>query len=134
MWTIANCFGVLQKVEQVAKQHGYHVALGGSVMYRGESSKDLDIIVYPHNSNRVTELNLRGFQLSIISIGFSNIYKMDKYDDNGDTKLVWIADYKPLGPTGITKRVDFLFPYNSALIDYEKPIIINNPPCRNIEI
>lgn len=28
---------------------GFHVALGGSCLYRGESTKDVDVIVYPHN-------------------------------------------------------------------------------------
>lgn len=40
----------MPKFEAIAKLMGYHVALGGSVMYNGESKKDLDVIVYPHKN------------------------------------------------------------------------------------
>lgn len=48
MWTIAEALVLLPSIEEIAKVCGYHIALGGSVMYRGESKKDLDIIVYKH--------------------------------------------------------------------------------------
>lgn len=48
MWTLREALQLMPKFEAIAKIMGYHVALGGSVMYNGMSIKDLDIIVYPH--------------------------------------------------------------------------------------
>ena len=30
---------------------GYHCALHGSTLYKGESEKDIDVIIYPHHVN-----------------------------------------------------------------------------------
>lgn len=38
---------------------GWHVALGGGVLLRGWSNHDLDLIVYPHSSERANLLKLR---------------------------------------------------------------------------
>lgn len=39
-----------------AAMHGdFHVTLGGSCLYRGESKKDMDVYLYPHNFNKRDE-------------------------------------------------------------------------------
>lgn len=48
----------------------WHVALGGSVLMRGESRKDIDLIIYPHNASdesgwEVLEACLRAAGLSL---------------------------------------------------------------------
>lgn len=48
MWTRETAFEFLTNLETFLSANGYHCALGGSVMYRGSSDKDLDVIVYPH--------------------------------------------------------------------------------------
>lgn len=48
MWTRETAIPFLAALEEFFAQNGYHCALGGSVMYRGDSDKDLDVIVYPH--------------------------------------------------------------------------------------
>jgi hypothetical protein len=50
MWNQQDALILMPKFEAIAKFMGYHVALGGSVMYNGESKKDLDVIVYPHKN------------------------------------------------------------------------------------
>jgi len=36
-------------IEPTLSSLGYHCALHGSTLYKGESEKDIDVIVYPHN-------------------------------------------------------------------------------------
>lgn len=38
-------------IERVIAPLGAHTALTGSCLYRGESKKDVDIVVYPHNAD-----------------------------------------------------------------------------------
>lgn len=52
MWTREEAFWVIERLEPIMAEMGAHVALGGSVLYRGSSTKDLDIIVYPHNADK----------------------------------------------------------------------------------
>ena len=48
MWTLKEALYLMPEFEAISKLLGYHVALGGSVMYDGKSIKDLDVIIYPH--------------------------------------------------------------------------------------
>lgn len=48
MWNLDDAVALCRVFETALKRIGFHVALGGSVLYRGESDKDLDVFVYPH--------------------------------------------------------------------------------------
>ncbi len=41
---------ICQELEPKLAEIGYHLALAGSLLYRGESTKDIDILIYPHTS------------------------------------------------------------------------------------
>ena len=43
MWTLNDALPLIRRIEPIAKRHGFSVALYGSVLYRGESEKDLDL-------------------------------------------------------------------------------------------
>jgi len=43
MWTLNDALPLIRKIEPIAKRHGFSLALYGSVLYRGESEKDLDL-------------------------------------------------------------------------------------------
>jgi hypothetical protein len=43
---------IVRSVEEKLIPLGAHCSLGGSVLHRGESTKDLDIFVYPHNQDK----------------------------------------------------------------------------------
>jgi hypothetical protein len=47
MWTLQTGREEVAKVQNLSRQFGYHVALGGSVLNRGESFKDLDLYFLP---------------------------------------------------------------------------------------
>ncbi len=50
MWNRLESLAVFESLEPIVAKLGYHCALAGSVLYRGHSDKDLDIILYPHNT------------------------------------------------------------------------------------
>ena len=48
-YTLEIAIEICKEIEQKLVPLGYHSALGGSCLYRGESQKDIDIIIYPHD-------------------------------------------------------------------------------------
>ncbi len=57
-WTLAAATDFMRDMEQAVAPH-YHVALTGSVLQKGQSQKDLDMIVYPHTSRRRRPAEIR---------------------------------------------------------------------------
>lgn len=53
VWELQDALRLLPQIELILKPHGWHCALGGSVLHRGWSEKDLDIFVYPHDTRKV---------------------------------------------------------------------------------
>lgn len=53
MWTLETALEWVREYEPRAAAAGFHLALTGSCLYRGESAKDLDIVVYPHNAKEL---------------------------------------------------------------------------------
>lgn len=49
VWTLDDALTACRRLEEVLAPAGYHVALGGGVLLRGHSHKDLDVLVYPRN-------------------------------------------------------------------------------------
>jgi len=47
-WTLVAGLAFAVDLEEKAAKVGLHVALGGGVLYRGYSCKDLDVIIYPN--------------------------------------------------------------------------------------
>lgn len=57
----------------------YHVALTGSVLYSGASTKDLDVIVYPHTSpsDEHPNFNLEGIRSRLRAFGMTQRPKVE---------------------------------------------------------
>lgn len=58
IWTRPSAIALLVKLE-AALAPNYHVALAGGVLLRGKSSHDLDVVVFPHNSNHFDMAEVR---------------------------------------------------------------------------
>jgi hypothetical protein len=97
VWDLATGIVVARKVEAVVTKHGGHCALGGSVMYKGASDKDLDIFVYPHDTGLP-------FKRGAIIDGLNKIGFTHKYENKSPyiTKDVEIFEYQG-------RRVDVFF-------------------------
>lgn len=50
MWTLDQALELVRRIQSVIKKYNYHVALGGGVLNRGTSTKDLDLYFLPINS------------------------------------------------------------------------------------
>jgi hypothetical protein len=47
MWTIEGGLKIVRALQPATRQFGYHLALGGGVLNKGESKKDLDLYFLP---------------------------------------------------------------------------------------
>lgn len=52
MWTLLSARMFITSIEEAVQAVGYHIGLTGSVLNRGESSHDLDLIFYPASTVR----------------------------------------------------------------------------------
>ncbi len=52
MWTLEEGLEFCRWLRPYVQTAGYDVGLTGSILYWGESDKDLDVILYPYNSEK----------------------------------------------------------------------------------
>lgn len=95
-WNVDQGLALCADLENILKDCGAHVALGGSLMYRGFSLKDCDIVVYPHvqGSLKVTKI--------ISKLGDFGFVESQSNGSFEKGPQIWIAEKDK-------KRVDFLF-------------------------
>ena len=91
-WTLEEGIEVARLLEiHIRRQYNhYHTAIGGSVLHKGLSQKDLDIFIYPHKTSqhdrRYLEDKFREFGL---------VWKRDcDHNIYGDAKEVIECEYK----------------------------------------
>ena len=60
MWTIDSALTFIREIEPLLIKNGWYVGLTGSVLIKGESKHDLDLIFYPMNNGKVDRLVLYG--------------------------------------------------------------------------
>lgn len=100
MWNLEEGITMCRQVESWIGDIGYHCGLGGSVLHFGKSKKDLDIVVYPHNSkNTLSSETILNFLKDKLQ---SNCYGMcdNKYDERDPKSVVYLY-------TDNRKRIDF---------------------------
>ena len=51
MWNILEALELCRTYNSILSQHNAHIALTGSVLFKGDSTKDLDLIVYPRKTS-----------------------------------------------------------------------------------
>jgi len=52
-WTIEDAIQFCRALEDAIAPVGFHVGLRGGVLLRGKSDRDLDLVIYPHDSSDV---------------------------------------------------------------------------------
>lgn len=106
MWTQIEAIELLKELEPNLAAVGFHCALAGSVLYRGTSEKDLDVIIYPHTykkqsppDNSIAETILKlFFQSHKISACGSE----SSAQERDDKTVKWLVSKG-------NKKVDFFF-------------------------
>lgn len=96
-WTLEDGACFIRRWEEHAVKHGVHLGLTGSVLYKGFSKKDLDVIVYPHQTNK--EYSFQKFRDALSPPDFW-IDATEYHED--DEKEVWSLRLEG-------QRIDFFF-------------------------
>ncbi len=103
MWTLELAVKLVKKLEPELSNSGYHCALTGSVLYKGSSEKDLDIVIYPHDVDKqsiwdrtsIKDFLKTFFKSEIKTCGGASQIRDDKH-------VAWL-----ITPDG--RRIDFFF-------------------------
>jgi len=107
MWTQAEAIVMLSALEPELAMQGFHCALTGSVLYRGTSTKDLDVIIYPHHKKGQVDFDLSGVK-SFLRIYFQSSKINDcssTSQERDDKQVCWLK-------TNNQKRIDFFSTIN----------------------
>jgi hypothetical protein len=99
MWTITAGLSFCRDIEVVLARAGFHCALGGGVMLRDTSAKDLDVFIYPHRSDGIDEPDWNKARAALLEAGIEDMRKLDHHYDH---KNVWKGYLN-------RKRIDFFF-------------------------
>lgn len=59
-WTLEDGLKLIRAIQNDSREFGYHVALGGGVLNRGESEKDIDLYFLPLDNPALPAPNLDG--------------------------------------------------------------------------
>ena len=108
MWELNQSIIFVRELQQVIKQAGWSVCLHGSVLYAGSSTKDLDLLVFPHC---MIDADVNKLFATLESFGMKRTITREQVLDGWrklgsiDVKWVEVWEYE-------NKRVD-LFVWNS---------------------
>lgn len=112
VWELADALPLLGTMNKARTKIGWFFALGGSVLYKGFSHKDLDVVCIPMNGGNYSPAKL--FDFLEDDMGFDLILdaemqrqNWDRYNGNVDTKNVLVYS---LGG----KRIDIIIPVSLA--------------------
>lgn len=109
MWAFAEAQSLIAELEPHLRSVGVAIAMGGSVLHKGYSEKDLDIIVYPMNATRAWSdwpddvqrvLDKAGFKMKCNRYCVWREWKVGNRSD--DHKRVEVFKYKG-------RRVDVIY-------------------------
>ncbi len=130
MWTLAEAREFIStRLQDWARLYGYHVCLGGGVLNKGKSTKDVDIYFLPMNNgdgNRPKELlvELQKMLLAeLVSIGSEYPEQMLPYSFKGKMIL-----------PGSNKRIDFFLMGNEVLLEADWKIDMTDYMAQSIEL
>ena|ERR1700742_390349 len=100
MWTLQEAQSFCQKLEKVALGYGWNVLLGGGVLIRGFSNKDLDIYLLARNRSKINRIDCINY---IKSLGWIEIKHM-RFPDR-DTYVLLAEFNKRLDVTVLIPRI-----------------------------
>lgn len=99
-WSLREALVLCHELETQLLLHNAHVGLTGSILFKGHSDDDLDIIVYPSKTTKPFSVHEI---LGVVSrLGFGN-FKHGKCYEKDDNKLV-ISCYRAV------QKLDLFFP------------------------
>jgi len=101
---------ICRLIEQAIVPVRYHCALGGSLMYRGHSEKDVDVIIYPRNNGPI---DIKAVERVLIKNGFEHAPEHQTASQHPGQNV-----FPMISETGI--RVDMFYVERPSIqIDFE---------------
>lgn len=102
--TLAQAIEICREIEEKLKPIGYHCGLTGSTLYKGISTKDIDIIVYPHQISQTLRLSEIIAQIGLRTNMYpsQDCYHPKEIAPSTTDKLVVVGNYNGV-------RVDLFF-------------------------
>lgn len=98
-YAITDAVRIATALEPEMSAIGMHVAIGGSVVYRGGSDKDIDVFFYPHSKKVAIDRS------QIVSLLSANGFKSRKPDDESTQ----VPDVHVTDEVATGNKVDFFF-------------------------
>ncbi len=105
-WTSEEGLTFVRALQEALAPLGFNVGLTGSVLLKGESTNDIDVIVYPHNAGKIdmgpVKAALEDFGLKLLAdrIRVANVWAR-----NGSTDTKHVEAWETEGG----KKVDLFF-------------------------
>lgn len=99
MWTIEEGIKFCWMLEPILAESGWHCALAGSVLYVGKSNKDLDIVIYPHDTSNSRPDDVE-YILNKLTANYHKYVPSQVKRRYPDSKDIWVGEYEG-------KRIDF---------------------------
>lgn len=112
MWScLMDALVLVRKLQPAFNGCGWHIALGGGLLNKGFSDHDLDLVVYPHNSNATDIDKLRAM---LRAIGWSLFADVERIQAHWRKKGGTDKKHVEVWKTPDDKRVDLIFPHAST--------------------
>lgn len=106
-WNLVEALEFVQDFEPRARRAGFGVALAGSVLTKGRSGKDLDLVVFPLRTDKAREYQLR--EAMIVEMGMKLVFdeafvkaQWKREHDSDDEKRVEVWEW-------LGKRIDVFY-------------------------
>lgn len=105
MWSLDEAVKTVRWLEPKLAEIGFHVALTGGVLFKGQSFKDLDLMVYPNNYSFA---NWTPSMFDEVWFKLQDWLKAERSDScAGTSQIRDDKDVRWLSARG--KRIDFFF-------------------------
>lgn len=97
---------ICRGLENLLSPRGFHCALTGSVLYKGYSENDLDIIIYRHKSGEVIKHEDIFPLLENAGMKYLHRINVEKYGDNKEVHRLTYNDIKLDIFTSLNNSID----------------------------
>ena len=104
MWRFPEAIDLIVRVQPTAHANGYHLGLAGGVLNKGQSDKDLDVMIMPlNNVEQARDLNTI-VEMFCREIGAKNVLTRESGSGSGGSERTVSTDLIIL--VSDTKKID----------------------------
>lgn len=93
-WKLEEGLKLVRALQGRVREFGYHITLGGGVLNKGESDKDLDLYFLPYNNPSVAKENPDGL-IEWLSVLWGEPQRIGNYAEDAPSQPVARADRLP---------------------------------------